>query len=226
MIIGGPGSVSSEIETNELPALGVEVERIWGTTRYDTPPMIAERVINEETTGAFIATGENFEDALSVASLAGQLGIPILLVKPSSVPDATKSFLESHPQIETLFVVGKTGSLDDSVITELGNYGNVDDLRGTTRYDGNVNALYHFRLRPEHITVAHGWTFQGMLTGGPLTAIEGGVTVISNSQSLSDPVRYYLLDNQDNPLNYMYIPNGTDNISTGLENDLDQYIPE
>lgn len=231
IIIGGPGSVSDEIEANELPALGVEnIERIWGTTRYDTPPLIAERVVNSdnnsETTGAFIATGENFEDALSHASLAGNMGLPILLVKTSSIPDATRNFLKRNPRIETLYVVGKTGSIDDSVITTLNKYGNVEDLRGASRYNGNVNSLYHFWLRPDHVTVTHGWTFQGMLTSSSLTAIQGGVTVISNKTSLSDPVMVYLYDNKDNPLNYMYIPGGTDSISSELENDLDQYIPD
>ncbi|MDA8352848.1 MAG: cell wall-binding repeat-containing protein [Firmicutes bacterium] len=227
IIIGGTGSVSSHIENNELPAMGIQdIERIAGATRYDTPPIIGERVLshlNPNTVpSVFIASGENFEDSLSVASAAADMSFPILLVKSDSIPEATKNFLQKY-DLGTIYVVGKQNSISDSVVEELKNYGPVEDKRGTTRYQAHTNVLYDLKLKPTSVTVAHGWTFQGMLASGTLAALTNSATLITNSQSLSDDVKYYLLNIQDE-LDYAYIIGGTDTLSTSVENEVDSYI--
>lgn len=227
VIIGGTGSVSSTIEKEELPAMGIQnIERIAGTTRYDTPPMIGDRIYSklspDKVPSVFIASGENFEDSLSVVSAAANLNFPILLVKHDSIPESTKNFLQKH-EIGTIYIVGKENAISNSVVEDLKNYGPVEDKRGTTRYQAVTNVLYDLKLKPSSVTIAHGWTFQGMLASGTLTSLTNSVTLVTNSRYLSDEMKYYLLNIQDE-LDYAYIIGGDDTLSSDIDDEVDSYI--
>lgn len=226
IIIGGPGTVSEEVEA-QLSNLNVSVERIWGPTRYDSPPKIAERLIDpvsNPATSAFIVTGENSEDAMSIASIAGQLELPILLVKSTSVPDSVKAFLEDHPEITSLYVSGKRNAISNEVINTLHSYGQVVDIRGTNRYEANVNALWHFRLNPSSLTLANAWTIQEMLTAAPLSVLTESPLLLTNGNVLPEFTMYYLEDQQEN-LDYMYVIGDPASISDAIEKKLYQLIP-
>ncbi|WP_269762044.1 S8 family serine peptidase [Ornithinimicrobium cryptoxanthini] len=83
VILGGPNSVSGTVQT-QLATYG-DVERRAGANRYDT----AVEVSSDFSAGldtVFVATGENFPDALTGAALAGHVHSPVLLVKPNSIP--------------------------------------------------------------------------------------------------------------------------------------------
>jgi putative cell wall-binding protein len=92
-IVGGIGVVSNSA-ANSLGSLGITVERLAGSDRFETSVKIADKLgpVNE----AFIVTGEDFPDALSVAPIAAQKGIPILLTAKDNLPDSVKSYLESN----------------------------------------------------------------------------------------------------------------------------------
>ena len=88
VILGGEGAVSSSVAAT-LTAMNLEVERIGGSSRYETAALIAAKVYPRGANTAVIVYGENYPDALSVASFAARAGHPILCLKPMG-------YLRSH----------------------------------------------------------------------------------------------------------------------------------
>ncbi|WP_421381925.1 cell wall-binding repeat-containing protein [Bacillus salacetis] len=85
--IGGPSAISISVK-NELPG----ATRITGLNRYETSVNVAKE-FDVSGDAAFLATGENFADALSGSVLAAFLYEPILLVKTHEIPQVTKEYL-------------------------------------------------------------------------------------------------------------------------------------
>jgi putative cell wall-binding protein len=82
-IVGGPEAVTTGIESS-LKVLG-SVERIGGQDRFATSRLINQVEFPHELT-AFIATGQNFPDALSGAALAAESGSPLYVTPQSCIP--------------------------------------------------------------------------------------------------------------------------------------------
>lgn len=118
-VLGGTGAISEAV-ADEVRALGIEVIRIAGATRYDTAAQIATTIFSNGATEVLVATGSNFPDAL----VAGALGLPILLLPaPDAVPPS---------------ITGAVGTLGAQVITIMGGTGGVSDAQGRTLGDARA----------------------------------------------------------------------------------------
>lgn len=116
LVVGGPGAISEQVVA-DIQALGLEVERLFGESRFDTSAAIAERLF-DDATAAVLATGANFPDALAGASHAGLNQAPILLVG-DTLPDSVRAYLEDRAgQITELFVLGGPGAVSPEVLAE------------------------------------------------------------------------------------------------------------
>ena len=91
-IIGGTGAVSAEIE-NELLSYGA-VERVAGSSRYQTSIQIAEKFCNDPP-AAVLAYSNDYPDGLCAGPLAYTLGAPILLLKPG-YEGAARDYVALH----------------------------------------------------------------------------------------------------------------------------------
>ncbi len=103
VVAGGPAAVSEKV-ISDLYALRCryggkdekvftdtdkEITRIWGADRYETAVEMAnyfEDNLGLDVTDYYVATGENFADALTGAWLAAKNNSGILLVKTNAVP--------------------------------------------------------------------------------------------------------------------------------------------
>ncbi len=88
------------------------------------------------TSTVYVATGENFPDALGAAAAAGAVGAPVLLVAQNSVPGPTLNEL-NRLQPETIYIVGGTGVVSDAVKTVLEGLAfnpTVERIAGADRY--------------------------------------------------------------------------------------------
>ncbi len=110
-IIGGPNTVSAEIET-ELQNYG-EVKRVSGMTREETSVKVAEEFFEDPDTVA-LAYSRNFPDGLSGGPVAYALGAPLLLVNAGAESYAVE-YVESN-EIETGVVLGGANSISDETI--------------------------------------------------------------------------------------------------------------
>ncbi|PQZ96755.1 hypothetical protein CQ017_16380 [Arthrobacter sp. MYb224] len=85
VVLGGPIAIS-ESTVKKIKAYG-PVTRIWGNDLYDTSALISKNW--KSSNQVFLATGERFEDAMSLAAVASGREAPMLLTKKASVPAAT-----------------------------------------------------------------------------------------------------------------------------------------
>ncbi len=85
-IVGGTGVVSAGIQS-QLDGLGVDVERVAGSTRYTTAIAIAIEFF-PMADFAYLANGLGFADALAIGPWGGRYGTPVYLTQPTCVTDA------------------------------------------------------------------------------------------------------------------------------------------
>ncbi len=88
VILGGTGVVSPSVES-ALGAYATTVTRLAGADRFSTARAISQASFGAGHLDAFVATGENFPDALVGGAAGGNIGAPILLVTKYRVPSAT-----------------------------------------------------------------------------------------------------------------------------------------
>ena len=120
IIVGGTAAVSNKALA-ALKSAKFSVERWSGDTRYDTSLAIAENAVADglkwSTVG--VASGENFPDALSAASLIGKAN-GVLLLTQSHTSSAIDSTLAVHSStITNLYLIGGTSAVSTQAETEL-----------------------------------------------------------------------------------------------------------
>ena len=84
--------LSVECQENPEP-VPPEVIRVEGIDRYDTAARLAQQ-FGPDVDTVYIATGEQFPDALAAAARVGSLDGPVLLVKPDHLPGVTRVELD------------------------------------------------------------------------------------------------------------------------------------
>lgn len=104
VIIGGAAAVSTAVRV-ELADYAPIVERLFGPNRYSTSVALSESRFEPGVPAVFLATGENFADALSTASPAGILESPVLLTRNACVPAVVRAELE-RLEPERIIAVG------------------------------------------------------------------------------------------------------------------------
>ncbi|WP_406541056.1 glycosyl hydrolase family 18 protein [Clostridium ljungdahlii] len=90
--------------------------------------------------GVVLASGENFPDALSIASIAAAKQMPILLTQSKILPDSVKYYI-SNNSISKSYVVGGTDVINANVVKDLPN---MKRLSGIDRYETNLNVINEF----------------------------------------------------------------------------------
>ncbi len=116
-IVVGSSVVISDQVAAQLP----DCTRYGGANRYETDAAIVSNM-KADTNNIFVATGENFPDALAGAALAARTNSPIILVDNRSVPGSLSKYLGAAPQkIKDMFVLGSSTVVSDDYIGQLGS---------------------------------------------------------------------------------------------------------
>ncbi len=113
---------------------GVVVERIAGADRYATAVAISQRFVAPVDT-VYVATGQNFPDALSAAPAAAAAGGPLLLTPTATLPQVVKAEIQ-RLQPRLIVVAGGAGAVSADVYTQLS--GLATEIRrdaGANRYE-------------------------------------------------------------------------------------------
>jgi N-acetylmuramoyl-L-alanine amidase len=111
-IIGGKGSVSNSVQKG-LPS----PIRIGGKDRYEVASNIFEQ-FNFDKSGAFIATGLTFADALTGSVPAAKENTGILLTKPNSLPDSSLATLVKN-KVKRFSLLGGQASVGEEIEYQL-----------------------------------------------------------------------------------------------------------
>lgn len=113
-IVGGYGAVSLNVERS-LP----NPQRIAGLNRYETSIRICRTALNTygfSRSTVFLASGENFADALSASPVAALLKSCVVLVPPdASGQEILKNFLFDEIGATNLYLIGGPSALSFSI---------------------------------------------------------------------------------------------------------------
>ncbi len=197
VIIGGTNAVSDEVaEALDMLTGVAAVERIAGTSRYETSALVARAVHAEMGAEfpdrAFVVRGDAFPDAVSVASAAYAEGMPVLLVQPTMAPwDTAQAIADTG--VTRLFVAGGTNAVSNGVMEALGLP--FTRAQGTTRYETSV-AVAELGLSrgwsdDTYIGMASGVQFVDALSGGAALGAKRGVVVLTRPDSVPPEVAWF-----------------------------------
>lgn len=115
VVLGGTGSVSDGV-VEQLATYADAVHRVSGPDRYATSGEIAAWQFGSAST-AYLADGTGFADALSGAAAAAKAGAPVLLVRPTCVPErARQQLIRLRP--DRVVAVGGPSSISDGVVAD------------------------------------------------------------------------------------------------------------
>lgn len=107
-IIGGDAAVSTAVESR-LPKT---LSRIGGSTRYETAALVAKAIGAGDM--AFVASGENFADAMVIGPVAATKGVPILLTTKDSLPAPISNYIQTT-KITDFLMVGGDAAIGEKV---------------------------------------------------------------------------------------------------------------
>lgn len=141
-IVGGVNSVNDSVKS-EIQAMGITVNRIAGSSKYDTALEVAKKIdAISDISKIAVANGEVLADAVSVAAPAAQNEMPIILAHPKNgLDDKTKSYINGEG-ISTSYVIGGTSSVSSTTQNSLP--GTKKRLEGSGRQDTNAAVVKEF----------------------------------------------------------------------------------
>lgn len=193
-IIGGPGAIGSDFDRN-LSSKGYLVKRLGGIDRYDTD-MLTVNELNTTSKTVFIASGQNFPDALSISSFASKTNAPILLVETNTVPQKIQDYLRNQ-QPTQVYISGGTGVVSSGVESQIKSIlpnATITRFAGQDRYKTASMSYNKFAINPKTIYLASGKNYPDALSGTVLASQNGDpILLIDPSTPLvPDSIAMYL----------------------------------
>ena len=188
VVVGGEGVVGPDVYGQLGEATSGDIARLWGPNRFGTAAAVSSAVFEPGVPVVFVATGENFPDALAAGPEAALAGGPIVLVERDGVPEETAVEL-TRLAPERIVLLGGEAAVSAGVEATLGAFteGPVERVWGADRY-GTAAALSASRYTPgvDVVFVATGETYPDALTGGAAAAATGGPVLLTRRGEIPD----------------------------------------
>lgn len=188
VVLGGPAAIADRVVTDLRAYTAGSVSRVWGADRYATAASISAATFASAPV-VYVATGENFPDALGAGAVAAARKAPLLLVRAGSIPAATTAEL-ARLKPSTIVIVGSTGVVSNGVAAALAAHGAVTRISGADRYASTValSAASFPANGPGTVYVATGKVFPDGLTAGPIAGLRNGPLLLVPGTSLPSSV--------------------------------------
>ncbi|MFB2554238.1 cell wall-binding repeat-containing protein [Herbiconiux liangxiaofengii] len=193
VIVGGPNSVSPFVQS-QLAGLvpGVDVERIGGADRFEVSRNLAAYAF-PSASGAYVATGLNFPDALSASGAGGHLGRPVVLVNggASSIDGSTAALLESL-KVTDVRIAGGPNSVSDGIqssLDALPGVTSVERLSGADRFAASLAINQDAYGTSDRVFLATGLNFPDALAGSAYAGALGSPLLVVPQNCLPRDVR-------------------------------------
>jgi putative cell wall-binding protein len=136
VVMGGTGAISDAVYDDvRTCAIGGSAHREPGTNRFDTAARVSANTYKALPPVAYVATGDDFADALAGGAAGARNKGPLLLVRRDSVPPETGNEL-ARLKPGRIVVLGGPGAVSDATFNALKAYaGNVTRVAGANRYE-------------------------------------------------------------------------------------------
>ncbi len=208
-LIGSTAAIPANINTT-LSVMGYSTVRIGGVDRYSTAVAVANALGSRTT--VFLATGNNFPDALSAGPAAAHAGGVVLLTDGSALAPVTVAYMNAHAG--TVYAVGGPAAAADPGAIR---------LVGTDRFGTAVAVASKFFPTPTTFGVASGVTFADAVSGGAYLARAGGPILLTAPTTLPSSISNYISGVKSGAVNSSII-GGTASISLGVQTEIDQAL--
>jgi subtilisin family serine protease len=198
-----------------------QVVRQSGANRYATAAEATRPAFLTHPYYVFVATGENFPDALAGAATAAVLGSPLVLVRPDDIPAESVAELNRlRPQ--EILVLGGPGAVSPTVEMQLNAWAPVTRLYGANRYAtaAAISAGLDFPAGVPVVYIATGENFPDALAGVPAAGQDGGPLLLVNAAGIPPETGAELARLQPQRI---VILGGPGAVSADVELALDQY---
>jgi len=182
VVLGGEAAVPASVAA-ELAQVA-PVERVAGDSRYATVARLSARTFPAGADVAYVATGNDFPDALGAAAAAGATGAPVLLTGGGALaPETAAEIARLRP--DRIVVLGGPLAVADAVVADLGRLGPVERVAGESRFAtaAQVSAAA-FRPGVPVAYLATGADFPDALGGGAAAGALGGPVLLTGPDAL------------------------------------------
>jgi len=171
VVAGGTSAVNDAVFT-QLKALASTVVRVQGANRYETSRALASYAFSSAAT-AYVATGDNFPDALPAGAAAAHGGGPLLLVPTSSnAQDAATVVLLKTLKVSSVRVAGGSAVVPDACFNAVkAAVSNTVRVSGSDRYGTSaVVSQNAFKPTTSTVVLAAGANYPDGMVAAPLAA--------------------------------------------------------
>jgi putative cell wall-binding protein len=201
----GGMSVGDILRTYLDPGLSItDATRLAGADRFSTGAAVSAATFGAGVPVAFIATGQDFPDALAAGPAAARLGGPVLLVGAGGLSASVGEEL-ARLRPASIVVLGGSAVVGDDVVAALGAFAaTVSRIAGADRYETAAMASAAAFAAPVPVAfVATGRNFPDALVaaaagarlGGPVLLVPGDAVPASVAAELTrlQPARIRVL---------------------------------
>jgi SpoIID/LytB domain protein len=190
VVLGGENSVSDSV-AQALASLTRSggMQRVWGPDRYATAASLAGFYATGPSV-AYVASGQDYPDALAGAAIAGRDQVPILLTRATSLPSATADALRRLAPAR-IVVVGGPNAVSAGVLEQLkglATAGSVARLAGVDRYGTAARVAAEYSSASSAY-VASGQNFPDALAGAAIGGRDGAPLLLTRFDSLPAPTK-------------------------------------
>jgi putative cell wall-binding protein len=188
VVLGIQTSVSDGVLEALAPFTTGTVTRIGGVGHYASAAAISSANFSPGVPVVYIATGENFPDALAGAAVGALRGGPILFTDPSgtSIPAVTSAEL-TRLAPRSIVILGGDGVVSPEIEAALTRYttGSVVRLSGMDRY-ATAAAISAANYAPGVgvVYIATGLNFPDALAGAPAAGLNGAPVLLVKYDSI------------------------------------------
>lgn len=173
------------------PASGVS--RAAGVNRYGTAVELSRQLYPSGSPArVYVATGENFPDALAGGAAAGNPAspAPVLLVTRDTIPEVTADELRRLAPGE-IIVLGGTAAVSDSVLNDLRGFATAGARRvaGVNRYETAAALASEWAPGTPYAYLAAASTFHDALVASSVAGQVGAPVLLTSADGLPSSTR-------------------------------------
>ncbi|MDQ7095666.1 cell wall-binding repeat-containing protein [Desulfosporosinus sp. PR] len=229
IFLGTPSFAAADnLDPASSPPSIINVNRIFGQTKYETAKAISESYSAGKVKCVFLATGEDFADALSASVLAYEKKAPILLVDTSVAgsKDAFSYIAEHLESAGTVYIIGGRGIIGQEFDAKLNDLGfqNVVRIAGMDRYDTSYMIAASLQDEPlSTVVISSGEQYPDALSISSFAANKGWPILLSPYDALPREMENFL---QEKKPSKVIIAGGTGIISDHIKSQISGLLPQ
>ncbi len=194
IVAGGPASVSPGVY-DQLALLAPEIRRDDGLDRYESSRAVTRDAFGDSgATIAYLATGENFPDALSASAAAGFRDAPVILIRgtATSLDTETPLLLAELGVTEVIIAGGPATVLPviEDQLRALPGITTVRRLGGEDRFNVSGNTNRDAFSSSARVYIASGYNYPDALSGAAVAGAQGAPLYVIPTECIPS----YVLD--------------------------------